>query len=115
RVVEQTRALRQGDPAQGEVDVGPMTMERQRSIVEEHVADAVQRGARGPPGGGAPAGPGWFYPPTVLTDVDHTMRIMREETFGPVLPVMVVDSVEEAVRLANDSDYGLTPSGWPPD
>jgi acyl-CoA reductase-like NAD-dependent aldehyde dehydrogenase len=112
RVVEQTRALRQGDPSQGEVDVGPMTMERQRRIVEEHVADAVQRGARVLTGGQTPAGPGWFYPPTVLTDVDHTMRIMREETFGPVLPVMVVDSVDEAIRLANDSDYGLTASGW---
>jgi succinate-semialdehyde dehydrogenase/glutarate-semialdehyde dehydrogenase len=112
RVVEQTRGLRQGDPAQGEVDVGPMTMERQRRIVEDHVADAVQRGARVLTGGQTPAGPGWFYPPTVLTGVDHTMRIMREETFGPVLPVMVVDSVDEAIRLANDSDYGLTASGW---
>src|SRR5262249_23435498 len=57
-------------------------------------------------------GEGFFYPPTVLTDVDHDMRIMREETFGPVLPIMVVDSLDEAVRLANDSDYGLTASGW---
>jgi succinate-semialdehyde dehydrogenase/glutarate-semialdehyde dehydrogenase len=112
RVVEQARALRQGDPSQGEVDVGPMTMERQRRIVEEHVADAVQRGARVLTGGQTPPGPGWFYPPTVLTGVDHTMRIMREETFGPVLPVMVVDSLDEAIRLANDSDYGLTASGW---
>jgi succinate-semialdehyde dehydrogenase/glutarate-semialdehyde dehydrogenase len=112
RVVEQTRALRQGDPAKGEVDVGPMTMERQRRIVEDHVADAVQRGARVLTGGQTPSGPGWFYPPTVLRDVNHTMRIMRDETFGPVLPVMVVDSVDEAIRLANDSDYGLTASGW---
>jgi len=115
RVVEQTRALRQGDPSQPEVDVGPMTMERQRRIVEEHVSDAVQRGARVLTGGETPAGPGWFYPPTVLADVDHTMRVMREETFGPVLPVMVVDSIEEAIRLANDSDYGLTASGWTKD
>jgi acyl-CoA reductase-like NAD-dependent aldehyde dehydrogenase len=112
RVVEQTKALHQGDPSQPEIDVGPMTMERQRRIVEEHVSDAVQRGARVLTGGATPAGPGWFYPPTVLTDVDHTMRIMREETFGPVLPVMVVDSVDEAIRLANDSDFGLTASGW---
>jgi succinate-semialdehyde dehydrogenase/glutarate-semialdehyde dehydrogenase len=112
KVVEETRALRQGDPMQPEMDLGPMTMERQRRIVEEHVADAVQKGARVLTGGVTPEGPGWFYPPTVLTDVDHTMRIMREETFGPVLPVMVVDSVDQAVTLANDSDYGLTASGW---
>jgi acyl-CoA reductase-like NAD-dependent aldehyde dehydrogenase len=112
RVVEETKALRLGDPAQADVELGPMTMERQRRIVEDHVADAVARGAQVLTGGATPAGPGWFYPPTVLTGVDHTMRIMREETFGPVLPVMAVDSVDEAVRLANDSDYGLTASGW---
>jgi acyl-CoA reductase-like NAD-dependent aldehyde dehydrogenase len=112
RVVEETRKLRVGDPAADEVDVGPMTMERQRRIVEEHVQDAVSRGARVLVGGGTPPGPGYFYPPTVLAGVDHTMRVMREETFGPVLPVMAVPSVEEAIRLANDSEYGLTASGW---
>jgi acyl-CoA reductase-like NAD-dependent aldehyde dehydrogenase len=112
KVVEETRRLRVGDPATDEVDVGPMTMERQRRIVEEHVADAVARGARVLVGGGTPEGPGYFYPPTVLAGVDHTMRIMREETFGPVLPIMAVPSVDEAIRLANDSAYGLTASGW---
>ena len=112
KVVEETRRLRVGDPATDEVDVGPMTMERQRRIVEEHVADAVARGARVLVGGAAPEGPGYFYPPTVLTGVDHTMRIMREETFGPVLPIMAVPSVDEAIRLANESAYGLTASGW---
>ena len=89
-----------------------MALERQRAIVEEHVADARARGARVLVGGEKPGGPGFYYPPTVLTEVDHSMRIMREETFGPVLPIMAVDSLEEAVRLANDSDYGLTASGW---
>jgi succinate-semialdehyde dehydrogenase/glutarate-semialdehyde dehydrogenase len=112
KVVEETRRLRMGDPAADETDVGPMTMERQRRIVEEHVADAVARGARVLVGGTAPAGPGYFYPPTVLTGVDHTMRIMREETFGPVLPIMSVPSLDEAVRLANASEYGLTASAW---
>jgi succinate-semialdehyde dehydrogenase/glutarate-semialdehyde dehydrogenase len=112
RVLEHTRRLRLGDPAAAEVDVGPLTLERQRDTVHEHVADAVARGARVLTGGGPPPGPGWFYQPTVLTGVDHTMRIMREETFGPVLPVMVVDDLEEAIRLANDSDYGLTASAW---
>jgi len=112
RVVEETRRLRVGPPAAPETDVGPLTLERQRLVVEEHVQDALRRGARALTGGARPAEPGWFYPPTVLTGVDHTMRIMREETFGPVLPIMAVASVEEAMALANDSDYGLTASGW---
>jgi succinate-semialdehyde dehydrogenase/glutarate-semialdehyde dehydrogenase len=112
RVVDETRALRLGDPESDEVDVGPMTLERQRALVEEHVDDAVRRGAQVLVGGRRPDGPGLFYPPTVLTQVDHSMRVMREETFGPLLPIMVVPSVDEAVRLANDSPYGLTASVW---
>jgi len=112
RVVELARSLRVGDPAAGDVEIGALTLERQRKIVEEHVVDAVAKGARVLTGGKPASGPGWFYPPTVLAGVDHTMRVMREETFGPVLPVMVVPSLDEAIRLANDSDYGLTASGW---
>ncbi len=112
KVVEETKKLRQGDPRGAEVDVGPMSLERQRKIVEDHVEDAKARGARILTGGEKPAGEGFFYPPTVLTQVDHGMRIMKEETFGPVLPIMAVDSLDEAIRLANDSDYGLTASGW---
>jgi len=112
RVVEETRRLRLGDPAAREVDVGPLTTERQLQVVEEHVADAVSRGAVVLTGGRRLDGPGHFYPPTVLAGVDHSMRIMREETFGPVLPIMSVPSLEEAVRLANDSEYGLTASAW---
>jgi succinate-semialdehyde dehydrogenase/glutarate-semialdehyde dehydrogenase len=92
--------------------MGPLSLERQRRIVEDHVADARARGAAVLTGGEPSAGPGFFYPPTVLTGVDHTMRVMREETFGPVLPVMAVDSLDEAVRLANDGPYGLTASVW---
>jgi len=94
------------------VDVGPMTLERQRRLVDEHVQDAVARGAHVLVGGRPLDGPGFFYPPTVMTGVDHTMRLMREETFGPVLPIMSVRSLEEAVRLANESEYGLTASAW---
>jgi succinate-semialdehyde dehydrogenase/glutarate-semialdehyde dehydrogenase len=112
RVVDEARRLRVGDPAAAETDIGPLTLERQRRVVEEHVQDAVDRGAKVLLGGARAGGPGWFYPPTVLTGVDHTMRIMREETFGPVLPIMAVESLEEALALANDSDYGLTASGW---
>jgi acyl-CoA reductase-like NAD-dependent aldehyde dehydrogenase len=111
KVLEETRRVRLAGAA-AEADMGPLTLERQRRIVEEHVADAVAKGARVLQGGVRPEGPGFFYPPTLLVGVDHTMTVMREETFGPVLPVMAVDSLDEAIRLANDSPYGLTASGW---
>jgi acyl-CoA reductase-like NAD-dependent aldehyde dehydrogenase len=112
RVVEETRRLRTGGAERGKVDVGPLSLERQRQVVEEHVADARAKGARVLTGGAAVEGPGFYYPPTVLADVDHTMTVMREETFGPVLPIMPVDSLDEAIRFTNESDYGLTASGW---
>jgi acyl-CoA reductase-like NAD-dependent aldehyde dehydrogenase len=111
-VVDETRRLRVGDPRSPDTDVGPLTLERQRRAVEDHVQDAVARGAKVLVGGARGEGPGWFYPPTVLVGVDHGMRVMREETFGPVLPIMAVASVEEAIALANDSEYGLAASGW---
>jgi acyl-CoA reductase-like NAD-dependent aldehyde dehydrogenase len=111
KVVEETRRVRPTGTTGGG-DMGPLTLERQRLVVEEHVADAVARGARVLLGGKSPDGPGFFYPPTVLVGVDHSMTIMREETFGPVLPIMEVGSLDEAIRLANDSPYGLTASGW---
>jgi succinate-semialdehyde dehydrogenase/glutarate-semialdehyde dehydrogenase len=111
KVLEETRRLRMRD-ATGTGELGPLTLERQRQVVEAQLADAVAKGARVLVGGERAKGPGLFYPPTVVVDVDHTMTLMREETFGPVLPVMVVDSLDEAIRLANDSPYGLTASGW---
>ncbi len=79
-------------------------------VTDRHVADAMAKGARALTGWRAPAVPGSFYPPTVLVDVDHSMSCMTEETFGPTLPIMKVSSVAEAVRLANDSPYGLSAS-----
>lgn len=111
RVLDETRRVRLKD-ARGEGELGPFTLERQLKAVEAHLKDAVERGARVLLGGRRQPGPGLFFPPTVVVDVDHTMALMREETFGPVLPIMVVDSLEEAIRLANDSAYGLTASGW---
>jgi succinate-semialdehyde dehydrogenase/glutarate-semialdehyde dehydrogenase len=111
RVVEEARRLRLGD-AEGGADLGPLTLARQRALVEEHVADAVARGAAVRTGGERPQGEGYHYPPTVLTGVDHGMRVMREESFGPLLPIMTVRDADEAVALANDSDYGLTASVW---
>jgi succinate-semialdehyde dehydrogenase/glutarate-semialdehyde dehydrogenase len=92
-------------------DVGPMIQERQLRIVESHVEDAKARGARILTGGARLSDLGAnFYAPTVLTDVTHKMRIMSEETFGPVLPIMAFDDDDGAVRLANDSEYGLAAS-----
>ncbi len=111
--VEKTKKLRVGHGLDQETDVGPMIHERQLRIVESHVEDAVARGARVLAGGSRLPELGKnFYKPTVLADVTHEMRIMREETFGPVLPVMAFDSDEEAAQLANDSEYGLAASVW---
>ncbi len=110
---EKAKRLRVGNGIDPEIDVGPMIHARQLGIVEAHVADAVARGARILAGGAhlAQLGPN-FYQPTVLADVTHEMRIMQEETFGPVLPVTPFDTDEEALRLANDSEFGLAACVW---
>jgi acyl-CoA reductase-like NAD-dependent aldehyde dehydrogenase len=114
RVVEKVGKLRQGVPGgPGSVDVGAIIFPPQLQTIEAHVRDAVQKGAQVLVGGGVQQnGAGHFYAPTVLVDVDHTMETMREETFGPVVPIMRVADVDEAVRLANDSAYGLQASVW---
>jgi acyl-CoA reductase-like NAD-dependent aldehyde dehydrogenase len=113
RVVALAREVRVGNPLDEGVDMGPMATAGQLKIVEEHIADARAKGARVLTGGGRVAGRrGYFIEPTVLAGVDHTMRCMTEETFGPTLPIMTFGSDEEAVTLANDSDYGLTASVW---
>ncbi len=111
--VRKTKQLRVGNGINPETDVGPMIHERQLKFVEAQVEEARARGARVLAGGTRlPNFGSNFYAPTVLADVTHEMRIMREETFGPVLPVMAFDSDEEGIRLANDSDYGLAASIW---
>jgi acyl-CoA reductase-like NAD-dependent aldehyde dehydrogenase len=111
--VEKTKKLRVGYGLDRESDVGPMIHERQLRIVESQMEDAVAHGARVLAGGSRLPELGKnFYAPTVLADVTHGMSIMREETFGPVLPVMAFDSDEAAVKLANDSEYGLAASVW---
>ncbi len=96
------------------VDVGPLNNRRQLQIVEEHVADALLRGAKLLTGG-KPTGEGLFFQPTILDGCDHTMKVINEETFGPVIPIVRVKDVEEAIRLANDSIYGLNASVWTED
>src|SRR4029077_5580418 len=113
-VVREAERLSLGDPMQWETEIGPMTSEGQYEIVVDLIADAVASGATklcgGPTDG--PGLSGKYVAPTVLTGVTHEMRIMREEIFGPVLPIVVVDSEQEAIDLANDSEFGLGASVW---
>jgi len=108
RLTKKINGLRQGMEAPGnlEFDIGAMANERQIEIVDRHVNDAIEKGARALTGGKRSQA-GLFYEPTLLVDVDHSMQCMQEETFGPTVPVMKVKDEEEAVRLANDSTYGL--------
>ncbi len=113
RVAENIRGLRQGAPTGiGTVDVGAVTFPPQIEIVDDHVRDAISKGAKVLVGGHPRAGTGRFYEPTVLVDVDHSMKCMQEETFGPTIPIMKITDAEEGVRLANDSTYGLQASVW---
>ena len=111
KVVERTARLRQGP--EGESDVGAIIDAGQIAIIEAHVHDALEKGARVLAGGRRnPAFPGLYWEPTVLVDVNPTMRVMREETFGPVLPIMRVRDEAEALRLANETPYGLSGNIW---
>jgi acyl-CoA reductase-like NAD-dependent aldehyde dehydrogenase len=108
-LAERVSRLRLGPGIEPTTDVGPMIGDSYRSKVEEHVADAVAKGAKVLTGGRRPPDKerGFFYEPTVLVDVDHSMRIMREETFGPTIPIMAYETFDQAIALANDTEYGL--------
>ncbi len=109
RIVDYARGLRLGSGMNPDTDVGPMIGAQYRAKVEAHVEDARAHGAQILAGGQRPAGQprGFFYEPTVLTGVDHSMRIMREETFGPTIPIMTYRRFDDAIQLANDSPFGL--------
>lgn len=111
--VAKTKRLQVGNGIDPKTDIGPMIHERQLRIVEAQIEDARSKGACVLTGGTrlTPLGLN-FYAPTVLANVNHSMLVMREETFGPVLPIMAFDSDEEAIDLANDSQYGLAASVW---
>lgn len=111
RLGEAMKAVQFGDPAQrDDIAMGPLINAAALARVEQKVAKAVQEGARVVLGGKAVEGKGYYYPPTLLLDVRQEMAIMHEETFGPVLPVVAFDTLEEALQMANDSEYGLTSS-----
>ncbi|HEX7354471.1 MAG TPA: NADP-dependent succinic semialdehyde dehydrogenase [Mycobacteriales bacterium] len=112
RFVARMSAARVGDPMDADTDVGPLSSEAGRDDIEELVADAVERGATVRCGGKRLDGPGWFYPPTVLTDVTEEMRIYREEAFGPVAIVLEVDDIDAAIEVANATDFGLGANAW---
>jgi succinate-semialdehyde dehydrogenase/glutarate-semialdehyde dehydrogenase len=112
RFVAGMKALTVGDPLEEETEVGPVASEAGRSDLEELVDDAVESGATVLCGGERPDGAGWFYPPTVLTDITREMRIHREETFGPVATLYRVADLDEAVLLANDTPFGLSSNVW---
>jgi succinate-semialdehyde dehydrogenase / glutarate-semialdehyde dehydrogenase len=113
--VQQMSALVVGDPMADGTDVGPLATESGREDVEEQVRDAVERGARVLCGGERPDRPGWYYPPTVVTDLTHDMRMWSEEVFGPVAGLYRVSSYEEAVEIANGTSFGLGANAWTSD
>lgn len=112
-LVDFSKKLKVGPATDPTVDIGPVIDETQLDKIKQLVDDAVENGAKVLTGGGAAEDlDGYFFEPTILTDVTHDMAIMKEETFGPVLPVMVVETEDEVVDLVNDSDFGLTASIW---
>ncbi len=114
KVVERVKALRQSDA--GESDVGAVFWDKQLDIIESHVADAVAKGAEVLVGGRRnPELAGLYFQPTVVENVNHGMDLMTKETFGPIVALQKVQSEEEALYLANDSDYGLNGNVWTTD
>jgi len=112
---EKLAALKVGDPMAEDTKVGPLATESGRDDVEEYVADAVGKGATVVVGGERPDGPGWFYPPTLLTGITPEMRVYDEEVFGPVAALFTVDSLDEAIEIANIHPYGLGGNLWSDD
>jgi succinate-semialdehyde dehydrogenase/glutarate-semialdehyde dehydrogenase len=112
---EKLGALTVGDPMDPDTQVGPLATESGREDVEEYVQDAVDKGATVVVGGRRPDRPGWFYEPTLLTGITPEMRVHGEEVFGPVAALYTVDSLDEAIEIANSHPYGLGSNLWSED
>jgi succinate-semialdehyde dehydrogenase/glutarate-semialdehyde dehydrogenase len=115
RFAARMEALRVGDPLDPDTDVGPLATEQGRTDIEELVADAVDKGATVVCGGRAPAGPGWFYEPTIVAGVTAGMRMHTEETFGPVATLYRVPDIDAAIAVANGTSFGLGSNAWTDD
>jgi len=112
RVLAEVDRLRIGDPLSPDVDLGPLSSEERRQKVHAQVCEAVAAGALKLRGGEISEGPGFYYPPTVLLNPPPDCQLLREETLGPVIPIVLVEHLEQGILLANDCDYALTASGW---
>lgn len=115
KIEENVRRLKIGDPLDPATDIGPLYARSQRDEIELQVKDALAKGAKLHVGGKRVKGPGWFYEPTLLSGVTTKMKVMTQETFGPVLPVFRVPNVDAAVEQANDTEFGLGASVWTQD
>lgn len=112
RLLEEVDKVRVGSAMADDVDMGPLLTEEHRQAVHAQVTEAVKGGAKLLRGGKLATGPGFFYPPTVLMGPPHGCKLMKEETLGPVIPIVLVDSIERGMLLAGDGEYALTASGW---
>jgi succinate-semialdehyde dehydrogenase/glutarate-semialdehyde dehydrogenase len=112
RFANSMRALKIGDPMEDGVDIGPLALEQGVRDVEELVDEAVAKGATIVCGGERPSGPGWFYPPTIVSGITPDMRIFHEEVFGPVASLYEVNDIDEAIDLANATVFGLGSNAW---
>lgn len=115
KVTSEVKKLIVGDGLNEETDVGPLASEEQVKKIEDQINDAVSKGAKILTGGKKVEGKGFFFEPTVLVNVNHSMKVMTEETFGPIIPIMSFKSVDEAIKLSNDSKFGLAASIWSSD
>lgn len=115
RFIEKMASLTVGDPFDPATDIGPLATEQGRQLVEEQVADAISKGAILHCGGQPLDGPGWFYPPTVLSRITSDMRLYAEEVFAPVAQLYRVGTIDEALELANTTEYGLGSNVWTTD
>ena len=113
--VETVRGFKIGDPMHQDTYIGPLTRAQQLDVLDAHVADATAKGAILHTGGHRLPGPGNWYAPTVFSHVNHSMELMREESFGPIIGIQKVSGDEEALRLMNDTRYGLTAGVYTPD